>query len=235
MNSLTKAQQRALMASLNQGRVAKRSQSGRQLSYMEAWDIKTALIRVFGFGGFDAEVIQSSLLRMEKDVPAFTGGRDNRTRKKDADGNPDFNWNVVAQATVRLHIHQLNATYTETAIAGQTGPDVGEVADFAIKTAESDALKRAAIYLGTQFGLSLYDNGSLADVVRIVLAPGQEWAQGGPVDSDDADTTVAEEQVMAEADIPVVTAEQRAENEALLARAVSMKKEREAEPEGRSR
>jgi hypothetical protein len=35
----------------------------------------------------------------------------------------------------------------------------------AVKTAESDALKRAAINLGTQFGLSLYDNGSRNDVV----------------------------------------------------------------------
>jgi recombination DNA repair RAD52 pathway protein len=35
----------------------------------------------------------------------------------------------------------------------------------AIKSAESDALKRAAINLGTQFGLSLYNNGSLRDVV----------------------------------------------------------------------
>ena len=35
----------------------------------------------------------------------------------------------------------------------------------AVKTAESDALKRAAINLGTQFGLSLYQNGSLRDVI----------------------------------------------------------------------
>jgi hypothetical protein len=48
----------------------------------------------------------------------------------------------------------------------------------ALKTAESDALKRAAIYLGTQFGLSLYKNGETADVVRRVLAPGQEWNGG---------------------------------------------------------
>ena len=40
----------------------------------------------------------------------------------------------------------------------------------AVKTAESDALKRAAINLGTQFGLSLYDNGSRADVVGHTLA-----------------------------------------------------------------
>jgi hypothetical protein len=42
----------------------------------------------------------------------------------------------------------------------------------AIKTAESDALKRAAINLGTQFGLSLYNNGSLQDVVvRTLIEP----------------------------------------------------------------
>lgn len=39
----------------------------------------------------------------------------------------------------------------------------------AVKTAESDALKRAAINLGTQFGLSLYNDGSLADVVHTTL------------------------------------------------------------------
>jgi hypothetical protein len=40
----------------------------------------------------------------------------------------------------------------------------------AIKTAESDAIKRAAINLGTQFGLSLYNNGSLRDVVVQTLS-----------------------------------------------------------------
>jgi hypothetical protein len=33
----------------------------------------------------------------------------------------------------------------------------------------SDAFKRAAMNLGTQFGLSLYNNGSTNDVVRVLL------------------------------------------------------------------
>lgn len=222
---LTREQQKVLMASLNRNRVSARLQGGRELSYVEAYDIKATLIRVFGFGGFSAEVIDSAIVHKTKDVPAFTGGRNNRTRRLDADGNPDFNWNVVAQATVRLTIHQLGAIYTETAVAGQTGPDLGEVADFAIKTAESDALKRAAIYLGTQFGLSLYDNGSFADVVRVVFAPEQRWAQGGPLDDDEPDEAV--QKAMEEAEVPNLTPEQRAENEELLARAVSMKRDRE--------
>jgi hypothetical protein len=39
----------------------------------------------------------------------------------------------------------------------------------AIKTAESDAFKRAAINLGDQFGLSLYNNGSTQPVVKQTL------------------------------------------------------------------
>lgn len=172
--SLTTDQLKALMGSLNPSRVSRRGQGGRQLSYLEAWDIKAALIRVFGFANFSADVTDSRVLRMERDVPAYNGTGDKRQRRLDDEGNPAFNWSVTAQATVRLHIHLTGATYTETAIASQTGPDVGEVADFAMKTAESDALKRSAIYLGTQFGLSLYNDGGTSDVVRVLLDPDQK-------------------------------------------------------------
>lgn len=172
-NSLSAEQLKALMGSLNANRVSKRAQGGRQLSYLEAWDVKAALIRVFGFANFSADVTDSKVIRLEHDVPAYEGSRDSRKRKVDEEGNPAFNWSATAQATVRLRIHLTGATYSETAIASQVGPDVGEVADFAMKTAESDALKRAAIYLGTQFGLSLYNDGGLGDVVRVVLDPEQ--------------------------------------------------------------
>lgn len=199
----TQQQLAALMAPLNANRVSKRAQGGRQLSYLEAWDVKAALIRVFGFAQFSADVVDAAVLRMERDVPAYTGSGDARKRKMDAEGNPDFNWSVTAQATVRLHIHATGATYTETAIASQTGPDVGEVSDFAMKTAESDALKRAAIYLGTQFGLGLYDNGGLGDVVRVLLEPEQKDILAGPiqapVSTDEKSDPVAEAQRAADA------------------------------------
>lgn len=177
---LTDEQLRVLMSPLSRSRVQSRSQGGRSLSYLAAWDIKATLIRVFGFGGFSADVTESSILRMERDVPAFTGTGKERKRKVDADGNPDFNWSITAMVTMRLYIKQMGVTYTETAIASQTGPDVGEVADFAVKTAESDALKRAAINLGTTFGLGLYDNGSTNEVIRRIFAPGQEWPKEDP-------------------------------------------------------
>ncbi len=48
-------------------------------------------------------------------------------------------------------------------------PVRGDAHDKALKTAVSDALKRAARDLGNQFGLSLYDKGAL-EVVSSSLA-----------------------------------------------------------------
>lgn len=165
---LTPEQIVALMLPLNPNRVETRTQSGSTLSYLAAYDVKASLIRIFGFGGFDAEVIDSQVLRIDADIPKRDGGT--------------TAWRVLAKCTVRLTIHDLagarDAVYTETAAASQQGADIGEVTDFALKTAESDALKRAAIYLGTQFGLSLYKplpgkKANTSDIVRMVFAPGQ--------------------------------------------------------------
>ena len=142
---INKQQYDQLLKPLNESRVAKRSGGGgRQLSYLESWDVKAHLIRIFGFGGWSAEVLESSLAYEEKS------------------GN---NWSVGYKVVLRLTIPSLDCTYTEAAVGSAQLPQRGEAHDMAIKTGESDALKRAAINLGTQFGLSLYNNGSFRDVV----------------------------------------------------------------------
>ena len=160
---LTDQQLQIMMSSLNPSRVQNRKQGGASLSYLAAYDVKATLIRLFGFGGFSSELIQADIIHQEQ-VP-----------QKNGNGK---NWKIAAQATVKLTIHQLGAVYTETAIAGSVQPDFTEAADMAMKSAESDAFKRAAIFLGTQTGLSLYENGSLNDVVKVVVAPGQEFRNG---------------------------------------------------------
>lgn len=185
---LTDPQLTQLMRDLHPSRVSTRKQGSSNLSYLEAWDVKATLIRVFGFGGFSAEALECEIVRIEDNVPKTKGyGKDKVELPIEytEDGRIKFgtaNFRVTAKVRVRLTIPQLGATYTEWAASSQTGPDLGEVTDFAIKTAESDGLKRAAIYLGTQFGLSLYDNGSTLDVIKTVLAPGQEWARGFRLD-----------------------------------------------------
>lgn len=157
-SALSKEQISALMSPLNPGRVQSRGQSGRSLSYLAAYDVKATLIRVFGFGGFSAETIDTHVLALEQ--------------YPDKDGKLG-NWTATAVCTVRLTIHSLGCIYTESASSSQVNPQPGEAADFAIKTAESDALKRAATYLGTQFGLGLYDQGSTKEVVHTLIEPTQ--------------------------------------------------------------
>ena len=149
MLKLNARQYEQLLKPLNDTRVAKRGQAGRQLSYLEAWDVKAHLIRIFGFGGWSAEVLSADL--------AF--------EDKNEKGQWNVGYKVILQLTVGDYANGGSVMYTEAAVGSATLPQRGEAHDMAIKTAESDALKRAAINLGTQFGLSLYNNGSLRDVV----------------------------------------------------------------------
>ena len=149
---LNNAQYEQLLKPLNPIRVAKRSGGGRQLSYLEAWDVKAHLNRIFGFLNWSSDVIESSLAFEEK--------------------NEKGQWHVGYKVTLRLTINGedwVRTTYTEAAVGFASLPSRGEAHDMAIKTAESDALKRAAINMGTQFGLSLYNNGATADVVGKTL------------------------------------------------------------------
>lgn len=148
--AITPQQYEQLLKPLNPSRVAQRKGGGgKSLSYLEAWDVKAHLIRIFGFGSWSADVLETSLAYEEQ--------------------TDKGNWSVGYRVLLRLTIHPLGCTYTEAAVGSAMLGMRGEAHDMAIKTAESDALKRAAINLGTQFGLSLYDNGSTQDVVKATL------------------------------------------------------------------
>jgi recombination DNA repair RAD52 pathway protein len=205
---LTWHQQLALMSPLNPARVSKRD----NMSYLEAWDVKASLIKVFGFGGFSSELIESEILDV-REVPQ----RNNPSK---------FNQKVTAKAVVRLTIHQTGAVYTEAAIAGSMQPDITESMDMAIKSAESDALKRAAIFLGTQFGLSLYNAGRTTDIVQRVFAPDQLWPRPDPEQAKEEEVIV--DGCMDEGEYNT-TPEQRDANQALLNRALQMKAEKVAD------
>jgi len=140
------------------GRVKAHPHSG--YAYLQAWDVRAMLVRVFGYGGFSVECLNVEHIRSEQTEQSGGGNR--------------MNWSITVQAIVRLTIHATGAIYTEAAVATAQVPTFGEAYDQAVKSAESDALKRAATNLGTQFGLSLYNDGSTADVVKRVAAPDQK-------------------------------------------------------------
>ena len=155
---LTQAQIGILMQPIRGARVASRQQGGKTLSYLEAYDVRAHLIRIFGFGGFDAEVLDYDQVFV-----------------RDYKNNDDKAMQEIAyRARVRLTIRDREGTaiacYTECAVGSSSGgTGFGDLHDNALKTAVSDALKRCAINLGSQFGLGLYDQGSRAEVVRMLV------------------------------------------------------------------
>lgn len=142
-------------------------------SHLEAWDVRAHLNRVFGFGNWSVQTNVEVLYSEER------AGKDGQPR-----------WHVGARAWARLEI---GFTYYEDVAADESvNPNRGEAMDQAVKSAASGALKRCAVNLGDQFGLSLYRGGSLGAVVVTTTpwehgssAPGVQEEEAEP-DSDQA-------------------------------------------------
>jgi len=144
---MNEKQREQLLKPINESRIAQRKGGGgRMLSYLEAWDVKAHMIRVFGFAKW-SWIVNSAELVFEEEK--------------------DGKWYVGYKVVGSLYVK--DATYSEASVGSSTLPQRGEAHDMAIKTAESDAFKRAAINLGDQFGLSLYNNGSTRPVVTTTL------------------------------------------------------------------
>ena len=134
-------------------------------SYVEQFDIRAAMNRIFGFTGWGLTVTDLTPLY---EVPTETRA-----------GKPAFK--VAYRCSVRLTIYgDPDCHYDGASVGESVMPDFkrGDAHDMALKTAESGALKRAATCLGDQFGLSLYDGGSLHPVVKRVV--GYNTADGQP-------------------------------------------------------
>ena len=176
------AQQQQLIKGVNGSRIEKRKQGGVQLSYLAQHDVRAHLIRMFGFGHFDLLTEETSL--------AFE-----HTRKSSS--GKDM-WEVGYRVTMRLVVRdeeqRFVCSYSETAVGSSMSADRGEAHDNAVKNGSSDAMKRCAINLGDQFGLSLYANGQTAPFVRgTIVVDGPTTGEKAP-QSDEQPSGVHEEQ-----------------------------------------
>lgn len=163
-SKLTPQQYSMLLAPLKRQRVGKNDKGH---AHMEAWDIRRHLTRIFGFGGWSEEILTCELVQQIDIAPTSPTARTRYT--------------VVYRATLRLTIRYVDGTVMAVFEDGACGdssnqPKLGDAHDNAMKTALSQALKRCAVNLGDQFGLSLYDGESLDPVMVATLNPPAEEA-----------------------------------------------------------
>lgn len=153
----TQAQRDTLLKPIQPHRVAK---DNKGMSYVEGYEIQAHLNRLFGFEGWDKEILRLDLLLDDS--------------KPDPDKNNRLGWYVTYLCQIRLTVRSVYGHLVKIVEEAGTGsatnqPIHADAHDLALKSAITDALKRCAKDLGDQFGLGLYNKGSLNALVHRVI------------------------------------------------------------------
>lgn len=164
--TFAKDQVKQLLAPIKPNRVLS---DGKGHSHVSQQDILAHLIRMFEFGNFDVEVLDASLVF--------------ETERHNDKGELTNRWDVCYRAMVRLTVRNRDGDLVQVLENGSTATAQnqtrGDGHDLAYKSAISLSVKRAAIGLGDQFGLSLYNKGQLEALVRQTLSSATGDVQEG--------------------------------------------------------
>lgn|GEM_PF-3414238 len=147
---LTAKQVKRLLTPVRQDRVEKK----QGMTYVPQHEVRAELTRTFGPGRWDSRVHDVTLLY----------------ETSDARENGKTYWTVCYRAAVTLRVRDFNgiplAEFTEYhAEENAPQPNRGEAHALALTSVESYALRRAAIGLGDNMGLHLYNGGNLAPLI----------------------------------------------------------------------
>jgi DNA recombination protein Rad52 len=130
----------ALSAPLSSQHVKSRSQSGRELSYIEGWHAIAEANRIFGFDAWSRQTLELNCI----------------AEKERAIGQAKVpGWGVSYSARVRITVGDIVREGCGTGHG--IDRDLGQAHESALKEAETDAMKRALMTFGNPFGLALYD------------------------------------------------------------------------------
>ncbi len=138
--SLTEMTKTALEAPLVRSNVKSRQQGGRGVSYIEGWHAIAEANRIFGFDGWSRETIDAKCV----------AEKEREIGQQKAPG-----WGVTY--TCKVRIEALGKVRDGCGSGHGIDRDLGQAHESAIKEAETDAMKRALMTFGNQFGLALYD------------------------------------------------------------------------------
>lgn len=135
-----------LRAALDQKRV-KPPAKGKYGEYIQAWDVIDHANKIFGFDGWDRETLEMEELSVDP-ITLSKGGNNER---------PGFSASYRAKSRVTVRAGDTTVIREGTGDGTGVGNTPGEAKISAIKEAESDAMKRALMTFGNQFGLTLYN------------------------------------------------------------------------------
>jgi recombination DNA repair RAD52 pathway protein len=145
----TELQEKELASPLDGAHVKQRPGTNRQaLSYVEGWQLIADANRIFGFGNWSRETLQMEPLHDPKLI---------------SDAEAPERGKVVACYFARVRVTVWAKDGTRSIVREGCGAargfakTAGEAMENAIKSAETDAMKRALVTFGDQFGLVLYD------------------------------------------------------------------------------
>jgi recombination DNA repair RAD52 pathway protein len=146
----TPAQRETLLKPIKPHRVSK---DGKGFSHLESYEVKAHLTRLFGFEGWSTRIDSLSVL--------FEDEKDGK-------------WTVGYLCSMTLSVFSVDGVLVKESADASTGDATNQRSrsdahDLAVKSAVSGALKRCATAWGDQFGLSLYNRGSMEALVERVI------------------------------------------------------------------
>ncbi|MEC4833794.1 Rad52/Rad22 family DNA repair protein [Mycobacteroides chelonae] len=157
-----------LLKPIHPSRVLK---DAKGMAHVSQQDIRAHLTRIFGFGNWDIAVLDHELVFEEGHVKngELVPGR----------------WDVCYRARVRLQVFPDGGrplfncvTYEDVSTGVAQNQNRADGHDLAAKSALSTAIKRCAINLGDQFGLSLYNKGQTSALVKATMVRPEGTATG---------------------------------------------------------
>jgi DNA recombination protein Rad52 len=136
--AFTDQQSRQLKAKLDAQHVRTRKANGTTLHYIEGWHVIAEANRIFGFDGWDRRTLSTNCV--------WTG-------------TCDRSYLAAYTAKVRIYVRAGDILIVrEGSGTGEgRGSSPGQAHEIALKSAETDATKRALATFGNVFGLALYD------------------------------------------------------------------------------
>src|SRR5579872_6400569 len=142
-SGFTKAQLRKLVREVDAHHTHTRDFDGRKLTYIEGWYAIAQANEIFGYAGWDREMVHFERIMERSRGDTVTCGYIARVRIRVRAGSAEI---------VREGTGWGSASATAAATANER----------ALKAAETDATKRALSTFGPSFGLTLYDKDRVA-------------------------------------------------------------------------